>query len=155
MKSFPRTIMKTFVAIRNLARMAGLILLVPVLLGTASGPSAGQSAEEGAGEVMRRKLDHSQQVLRGLALQDFALIGSNAQRLVRLSRGGGWMVRQTPEYELFTMEFRRSAEELVRAAEAKNIDGATVAYTQLTFSCVSCHKYMRQGKVQKIGLDAW
>ncbi len=145
----------TSTPIRNVARLAGLTLLLPALMGTASGPLAGQSGDDGTGDVMRRKLDHSQQVLRGLALQDFALIGASAQRLVRLSRGGGWMVRQTPEYELFTMEFRRSAEELVRAAEAKNIDGATVAYTQMTFSCVSCHKYMRQGKVQKIGLETW
>ncbi len=155
MKPVTEMTMKTLITITSAARLAGLTLLLPMLLGTASGPAAGQSGDDGTADVMRRKLDHSQQVLRGLALQDFGLIAANAQRLVRLSRGGGWMVRQTPEYELFTVEFRRSAEELVRAAEAKNIDGATVAYTQMTFSCVSCHKYMRQGRVQKIGWETW
>jgi cytochrome c556 len=143
--------MKTLPLVRRAMRPLLLLALMPVLLGTASAPKA-DPKDDGTAEVMRRKLDHSQQVLRGLATQDFALIATNAQRLVRLSQSGGWLVRQTPEYELFTMEFRRSAEELVRAASAKNIDGATVAYTQMTFSCVSCHKYMRQGRVQKTGL---
>lgn len=106
-------------------------------------------AKEDSGAVMREKLGHSHQILNGLALADYALIKANAQRLVRLSHVSSWAARNTPEYELFTMEFRRSAEELVRAAEAKNIDAATVAYTQLTFSCVSCHKYMRGRTVQK------
>jgi cytochrome c556 len=96
-------------------------------------------------------LGHSQQVLRGLALQDFAILRTNATRLVRLSHTSGWQARQSPEYELFTMEFRRSAEALAAAADAGNIDAATVAYTQMTFSCVSCHKYMRAGKGTKGG----
>lgn len=32
---------------------------------------------------------------------------------------------------------------LVMAAESKNIDGATLAYTQMTRSCVNCHKLIR------------
>jgi hypothetical protein len=32
---------------------------------------------------------------------------------------------------------------LVRAAEDKNLDGATLAYTQLAISCVQCHKIVR------------
>ena len=66
----------------------------------------------------------------------------------------GWQARQTPEYELFTVEFRRHAEELAKAAKSKNIDAATLAYTQLTFSCVSCHKYMRGGSTQRVSLPS-
>ena len=29
-------------------------------------------------------------------------------------------------------------------AKAKNIDGATLAYVQLTVNCVNCHKYVRE-----------
>lgn len=126
------------------AALAALALVVPLLIAAAPG-------DEGTAEVMRLKLSHSQQVLRGLALQDFALIKANSQRLVRLSHTSGWAARNSPEYELFTTEFRRAAEELGRAADAKNIDGATVAYTQMTFSCVSCHKYMRGAPAQKTG----
>ena len=124
----------------------GLAALAPLFMGAASGK---RGTADGTAEIMRMKLSHSQEVLRGLALQDFVLIKTNASRMVRLSHAGGWMVRQTPEYELFTTEFRRSAEALVRAADDGNIDAATVAYAQMTFSCVSCHKYMRAGRVQK------
>ena len=103
-------------------------------------------------EIMQHKLLHSQFILRGIALQDFTLIRTNAEQLVKLSRFSGWYARQTPEYELFTVEFRRHAEDLVKAAKKENIDAATLAYTQLTFSCVSCHSHMRGGPAQKVSL---
>jgi cytochrome c556 len=77
-----------------------------------------------------------------------------SDRLVKLSQASGWMARQTPEYELFTTEFRRAAAELSRAAAEKNMDGATLAYTQMTVSCVSCHKYMRSGRGPATGTPA-
>ena len=105
-------------------------------------------------DVMREKLALSQQVLKGLALQDFGLMRSGADRLVKLSQASGWTPRQSPEYELFTTEFRRAAAELSRAAADKNIDGATLAYTQMTVSCVSCHKYLRDGRAPATGRPA-
>ena len=139
--------MKTRTYLRRLSFLS-LAALAPFFMGAASG-KPGVNTNDGTAEVMRMKFSHSQDVLRGLALRDFVLIKTNASRMVRLSHAGGWMVRQTPEYELFTTEFRRSAEALVRAADDGNIDAATVAYAQMTFSCVSCHKYMRAGRVQK------
>lgn len=105
-------------------------------------------------EIMRHKLLHSQFILRGIALQDFTLIRTNADQLVKLSRFGGWYARQAPEYELYTVEFRRHAEDLAKAARNQNIDAATLAYTQLTFSCVSCHRYLRGGPAQKVSLPS-
>jgi hypothetical protein len=86
-------------------------------------------------------------VLEGIAIEDYSQIETNAQKLGRLAKLAGWRARQTPEYELFTNEFRRQADALVDAAKEKNLDGATLAYMHLTFSCVSCHKYMRGAKV--------
>jgi cytochrome c556 len=135
------------------ATAAVLIAGIGVWALTAQGA---EKADAGAGdavtaEVMREKLERSQRVLRGLALQDFALVRSNAERLVKLSHASGWAARQSPEYELFTVEFRRSASEMARAAEERNIDGVAMAYTQMTFSCVSCHKYMRGGRPSGAG----
>lgn len=125
-------------------------MVLPALVATSANRSEKETADA-TPEVMRQKLGHSQQVLRGLALQDFTILRTNATRLVRLSHTSGWQARQSPEYELFTMEFRRAAEALAAAADAGNIDAATVAYTQMTFSCVSCHKYMRAGRGTKGG----
>lgn len=125
------------------------------LLGAAlilAGSLTGSAADRDTAEVMRQKLQYSEAVLRGIALQDFAFIQTNAQQLVKLSKLSGWQARQTPEYELFSQEFRRRAEELVQAAQAKNVDAASIAYAQLTFSCVSCHKYLRAGPAQKVSL---
>jgi len=105
-------------------------------------------------EVMREKLGLSQQLLKGLALQDFTSMRAGADRLVKLSQASGWTARQAPEYELFTTEFRRAAAEMSRAAADKNIDGATLAYTQMTVSCVSCHKYLRDGRAPATGRPA-
>lgn len=136
--------------LRQWLPVLGLAMVLPALVATSANRTEKETADA-TPEVMRQKLGHSQQVLRGLALQDFAVLRTNATRLVRLSHTSGWQARQSPEYELFTMEFRRSAEALVAAADAGNIDAATVAYTQMTFSCVSCHKYMRAGKGLKGG----
>ena len=32
---------------------------------------------------------------------------------------------------------------MVKAAKDNNVDAATVAYFQMTVSCVTCHKYLR------------
>lgn len=118
----------------------GLVALW-VGLGCASLGQARQDLE--TREIMQHKLQHTQFILRAIAMQDFGSIQSNAAQLVKLSQMTGWQARQTPEYALFSLEFRRHAESLGKAAKAKNIDAATLAYTQLTFSCVSCHKHLR------------
>lgn len=82
-------------------------------------------------------------LLAGLVTQDFRGLEGNAAKLVELSRGSGWLARQTPEYALFLTEFQRAAGDLVVAAKAKDVDGANAAYGQMTTSCVACHKYIR------------
>ncbi len=60
-----------------------------------------------------------------------------------LAQDENWRVYQTLEYRQHSADFARIAGELTKAARAKNLDGATLAYLQLTMSCVSCHKYTR------------
>lgn len=95
------------------------------------------------GEFMRLKLEHSQKVLEGLALEDFPMIAKNAQDISLLSQAASWQVLQTPEYLEHSNEFRRSADALTRAAQEKNLDGAALAYVAMTMKCVTCHKYVR------------
>lgn len=121
-----------------------LIAAIFCALGLHAGLRTAQAASDHpTQEIMKQKLMYSQAVLAGIAKEDYDLIAMNASKLVLLSKGTGWYTRQTPEYELFTIEFRRHAESLVKAAKDKNLDAATGAYMQMTVSCVSCHKYMR------------
>ena len=93
---------------------------------------------------MRAKLVHSQKVLEGLTLEDFNLIAKHAQELSLLSQAAQWQVLQTPDYLHQSREFRRVADRLTESARQKNLDGATLAFTELTTECVHCHKYVRR-----------
>ncbi|MFO1458027.1 MAG: hypothetical protein U1G08_01360 [Verrucomicrobiota bacterium] len=101
------------------------------------------AADADTAAVMRQKLATSQRILGGLAVADFGLIQTNAASLITLSGQRGWMAMQTPDYELFSTQFRVSAEALVKAAKVRDIDAAVEAYSDLTVSCVACHKYLR------------
>src|SRR6516225_200155 len=92
---------------------------------------------------MRKKLESSQSVLEGLALEDFDLIAKGAKELKTTSAAAEFMVVRDPLYTEFADDFRRVVEKLAKAAKEKRIDGATLAYLDMTMSCVECHKYVR------------
>ena len=92
---------------------------------------------------MRAKLAHSQNVLEGLSTADYDLIERGAQELSLASLDSNWQVLQTEDYVRQSAEFRRSCDSLKKAAQEKNLDGATVAWMDVTLKCVQCHKYVR------------
>jgi len=94
-------------------------------------------------EVLRAKLDSSQKVLESIATENFVTLNVQAQKLVALSQAAGWSARPTPEYKQHTAEFRRHAEALQKAARAENVDAASLAWFQMTISCVNCHRHIR------------
>jgi hypothetical protein len=124
--------------VKNLIRAK---LLAILLIGLAVGFGQGQEPQSKA--FMRAKLEHSQKVLEGLALEDFDTIAKNAQAMSLLSLAASWQVLQTPEYAQQSLEFRRSADAITAAAKKKNLDGAALAYVEMTMKCVNCHKYVR------------
>jgi hypothetical protein len=96
---------------------------------------------------MRAKLAHSQDVLEGLSLGDFDLIGKGAQELSLVSQDSSWQVLQTEDYARHSAEFRRSCDTLRKAAREENLDGALLAWMEVTMKCVQCHRYVRdEGK---------
>lgn len=93
---------------------------------------------------MKQKLTYSQEILSGLAKEDFDLIKTNAVAMKGLNKIE-FFVRQKPEgYRTQLKTFQFSVDQLIRAADDENLDGATLAFTQLTISCVNCHKELRQ-----------
>src|SRR5262245_21618096 len=114
--------------------------------------AGGRAADKDKGDnLMRKKLDHSQKLLEGIAINDFDKIARNAGDLIEVSKLAEWKVLKTPQYELHSNDFRRTADTIVREAKAKNLDGAALAYVDLTLQCVKCHKYVRE--VRMTGLD--
>jgi hypothetical protein len=92
---------------------------------------------------MRGKLAHSQKVLEGLALEDYATIAKSAKALRELSEDAQWRVSPDINYLRLSTEFQDLADELAEKAKAKNLDGATLAYVKMTLNCVECHKLVR------------
>ncbi|MBX6313686.1 MAG: hypothetical protein IRY99_12320 [Isosphaeraceae bacterium] len=115
---------------------------------TAIPNSCGQDAPKPnqRAEFMRLKLNYSKSVLQGLVTEDFAAIADGARKLKRLSQAAEWEVPTIPhveEYLAYTTDFQRIADDLMKSAKAKNLDGATLAYTRMTINCVDCHKFVR------------
>ena len=92
---------------------------------------------------MTKKMEYSQNVLRGLAKADFAAIEKNARSMNDLTQIEKWIRGNTPEYKRHVAGFQAANKGLIQMAQDKNIDGATLAYMQLTMSCVQCHKLVR------------
>ena len=127
--------------------MKKLTIVAIALLGATSvalvAPQLRAQADAKTDAFMQIKLKRAQDVLRGLALEDFDNIAKNAQGLMLLSHESNWAVFQTVEYNRLSGEFRDSASRLRSAAKDKNLDGATLAYFEVTLNCVRCHKYTR------------
>ena len=123
--------------------LAAALLLAAVGLGTALAQTRRSRATK---EFMRDKLELSQKVLEGLAMEDYDLISTKAQKLSAMSKEAPWQVFENPDYAQHSATFRRNADSLVRAAREKNLDAATLAYVRMTMSCVDCHKFVR-GKI--------
>ena len=98
---------------------------------------------------MKKKMEYSQEILRGLAMADFEQIRFNAARLNVLNQVESFVRRKNPEYRTQLHTFNRVSAEIARQADKKNIEGATLAFNQLTVSCVQCHNTLREiGKDQ-------
>jgi hypothetical protein len=92
---------------------------------------------------MQKKLEYSQNILAGLAEADFDKIAENAQAMQGLSKVE-WFVRsRTPGYRTQLEIFLDANADLVKQAKQENLEGASFAFTQLTISCVNCHRKIR------------
>jgi len=93
---------------------------------------------------MKKKLESSQHILAGLATADFDQISKSAKSMNNLTQIERWTRRtNAEEYRTQLRVFRFANEDLVREADKKNIEGVSLAFSQLTLSCVNCHKLIR------------
>ena len=122
-------------------RLAAAVLLVVVVV-----PSSSQEKKKREPDpLMIQKLKESQAMLEGLALHDPAKVQASAEELLRISKEAQFRKRlNTAKYELQANTFQRAAETAIEKAKAKNIDGATLAYVEMTMTCVRCHQHTRE-----------
>jgi hypothetical protein len=54
-----------------------------------------------------------------------------------------WVRGGTPQYRAQLGIFQNANQQIIRMADEEKLDGAALAYVQLTLSCVNCHKVIR------------
>lgn len=93
---------------------------------------------------MTKKLQYMQDILAGLTSEDLELVAKKASQMRALSKIEGWARRaESEEYRRQLRLFQRTTQMLEGEAAKSNLDGATLAFTQVTVSCVNCHNHLR------------
>jgi hypothetical protein len=93
---------------------------------------------------MRMKLEYSQKLLEGVTRGDFELIEQNAERMRGLNRIERFVRGRWEGYAEQLQTFQQANDEIIKQARTSNVEGATLAFTQITISCVTCHKKLRE-----------
>lgn len=94
---------------------------------------------------MAKKLDLSKSILESLTKGDFDELAKDAGQLRLLGKIEAFVRRKNPDYRAQVRTFDFANQELVRQAQRRNAEGATLAFNQLTTSCVACHILLREG----------
>lgn len=93
---------------------------------------------------MSQKLDYAKQILESLTSGDFDSLAQAAEKMQFVGKIEGFVRNRNHNYATQLRVFELANQELVRQAERRNIEGATLAFNQLTSSCVACHVQIRE-----------
>lgn len=99
---------------------------------------------------MLAKRRHAQHIFEGLTDGDFEAVAVSGRRMLvtgvleRWLRENDYVKQSAYQGQLHAFEYANK--EVIRHAEARDIDGALKAYVQLSQSCVRCHKLIRDAK---------
>jgi hypothetical protein len=102
------------------------------------------TADKSTSSWMKLKLDYSQKILAGIAKADFDQIVQSAEAMRNLTTVEGFVRGRVPGYSTQLEIFKDANMELIKQAKRDNVEGATLAFTQITLSCVNCHKKLRE-----------
>jgi cytochrome c556 len=127
---------------QSLAVLPTLLLL----LGSVIRAEEPQKSASESSFWMQKKLEYSERLLAGLASGDFEEIGQSARSMNALTRLERWVHAKRPGYRDELKAFQAANERIIRAAEKGNLDEAAEGFSQLTTSCVNCHKVVRDVK---------
>jgi cytochrome c556 len=98
-------------------------------------------------EMMKVKLKRAQALIEALAKEDYKSLEESANALGSISKAAEFLrAFKTEEYEFQARVFQKSTESLAEKAKARNLDGATLSYLDMTRSCVACHSHFRGRK---------
>jgi hypothetical protein len=125
---------------------------VVALLGisVASKDNADRDAQQ---KLMTAKLESAQKVLEGLSSNNYELVGRHADLLIQVSKEMEPRLPKTAQSEMNNNDFRRAAQTIAEQAKAKSSEGIALAFSDLTMSCVRCHKHVREVRMASLHVD--
>ena len=94
-------------------------------------------------DFMQQKLDASNEILRGLMTDDLELVEENADKLLDMSREEKWRASNDMMYLQHSSQFGNAVDELREKAKDGSMDGASLAWINVTMSCIQCHNWVR------------
>ncbi|MCP4782818.1 MAG: hypothetical protein GY903_15340 [Fuerstiella sp.] len=102
---------------------------------------------------MRMKLNASNQILEGLVVDDLTLVVKGSEALLKMSAAEKWRASNDMMYLQRSRDFRQSVELLRNKAKKASIDGAALAWVDVTMSCIQCHEWVRNVLVADLSAE--
>jgi hypothetical protein len=123
------------------------VAMVPTTIGVQNARRAEKDkADEKTKMLMHRKLECSQKILEALVLNDLDTASKKSKELLEIRKDPVFKAFKTKDYELWSDEFSKSAQDIIKAAEDKNLEAAKLSYLGMTMTCFHCHTYTRDMK---------
>ena len=107
------------------------------------GATPGEKSAPILRKFMRRKLGSSTRILEGLVTEDAGKISRGATELLTMSEEEKWRASNDMMYLQHSREFRDTVRKLHVKAKSGSLDGAALAWIDVTMSCISCHDWVR------------
>lgn len=121
----------------------GLLPFVVVGIGAAEAANEGGEQEKSASVWMAKKLDYSKEILAGITVADSDRVKVAAGHMRALNKVEAFVHARNPAYREQLKAFQDANEEILRRSEADDLEGAATAFSQMTTSCIRCHKVLR------------
>lgn len=94
-------------------------------------------------KFMRQKLHASNEILEGLCTEDMQMVSDGAVTLMKMGTEERWRVSNDMLYRRYSREFNNAVEELQTAADDIDMNGASMAWVNVTMKCLKCHEWVR------------
>jgi cytochrome c556 len=96
---------------------------------------------------MASKLRHAQEAMAAVVQADFEAIEAHAIALQRISAASMTLPQDTVTYSVLAEQFREVAGALASRAAARDLDGVTASYLELSGTCVACHSQINRERL--------
>lgn len=122
--------------------------VVALIAATGGGPPLAAQTQQ-LKQVMRAKLDYSKDILEALVTSNWQQLDRASRQMAAVTENPAWRVLTMPEYIRQSDAFLRATDDLIDAAQRRDLEAASLGYVSLTTSCVSCHRYVARSRIAR------